>query len=92
MSQKDRKTFRALSYFEHFIVFVSAVSDYVSSSAHGSLVGIFVGIASSAVGLQIFVLSAGFKKYKSVNKKKRKNHDKIVLLTKIKLNTVEVLI
>ena len=43
---------RALSYFENFISFVSAVSDCVSTSAFGSLVGVPVGIASSAVGLK----------------------------------------
>ena len=32
------------------------------------------------------------KKYKSINQKKRKKHDKIVLLGKFKLNSIEVLI
>ena len=37
-------------------------------------------------------MTAGIKKYKSVFKKKKKKHDKIVLLAKPKLNTVEVLL
>ena len=37
-------------------------------------------------------MAAGIKKYKSVIKKKKKKHDKIVLLGKSKLNSVEVLI
>ena len=32
------------------------------------------------------------KKYKSIIKKKKKNHDKIVLLPKSKLNSIKVLI
>ena len=36
-------------------------------------------------------INCGIKKYKSIIKKKKK-HDKIVLLAKYKLNTVEVLI
>ena len=32
------------------------------------------------------------KKYKSINKKKKKKHDKIVLIAKSKLNSIEVLI
>ena len=32
------------------------------------------------------------KKYKSIIKKKKKKHDKIVLLVKYKLNSIEVLI
>ena len=37
-------------------------------------------------------IAAGMKKYKSVIKKKKKKHDKIVLLTKSRLNNIEVLI
>ena len=37
-------------------------------------------------------LTAAIKKYKSIVKKKRKNHDQIVLLANAKLNTFEVLI
>ena len=49
-------------------------------------------IASSAVGLKICAITAGIIKYKSIIKKKRKKHYKIVLLAKNKLNTIEVLI
>ena len=35
---------------------------------------------------------ASLEKYKSIIKKKKKKHDKIVLLGKSKLNTIEVLI
>ena len=37
-------------------------------------------------------MATGIKKYKSVIKKKKKKHDKIVLLAKSKLNKIEVLI
>ena len=46
---------------------------------------------SSAIGLEICVITAGIKKYKSIFKKKIK-HDKIALLPKSKLNSTEVLI
>ena len=42
--------------------------------------------------MNICVITAGIKKYKSIMKKKKKKQDKIVLLEKAKLNTVEVLI
>ena len=47
-----------------------------------------VGIASSAVGLKVCAITAGIKKYKPIVKKKRKKHDKIVLLGKGKLDTI----
>ena len=52
MSEKHKKVSRDLNYFEHFIVFVSAVSDCVSISALASLVGFPVAIASSAIRLK----------------------------------------
>ena len=51
-----------------------------------------VGITSSAVGINICAITAGIKKFKSRIKKKKKNHDKIVLLGKNNLNTIAVLI
>ena len=44
------------------------------------------------IGIKICAVTVGIKKYKSIIKKKKKKHDKIVLLGKDKLNTVEVLI
>ena len=60
--------------------------------AFTSLVGIPVGIVSSEVEMKICVITAVTKKYKSITKKTKKKHNKIVLLAKTKLNTVELLI
>ena len=62
-------------YIERLLFLVSTVSGYVSISAFSSLVGIPVGITSSANGLIICVIAARIKKYKSIIKKKK--HDKI---------------
>ena len=52
-----------------------------------------VGITNSVVGIKVCAIAAGIKKYKLIIKKKKKNkHDEIVLLRKIKLDTVEVFI
>ena len=51
-----------------------------------------IGITSSATGLKICAVAAGIKNYNSTIKKKKKKHDKIVLLAKSKLNSIEVLI
>ena len=37
-------------------------------------------------------VTAGIRKYKSIINKKKKKHDKIAILAKTKLNTIEVLI
>ena len=71
----------------------STVTGCVSISAFASLVGVPVGIASSdirKVGLTIFAVTPRIQKCKSNIKKKKNKNDKIVLLAKIKLNTIEV--
>ena len=91
-SKKHKKVCKALNYTKNSLIVSSTVTGCVSISALASLVGIPVGIASSAVTIKISVITAGIKKYKSLIKKKKKKRDKIVLLTKTKLNTIEVLI
>ena len=51
-----------------------------------------IGFGSSAVGLKICVITAGIKRYKSIIKKKKRKHNKILLLAKSKLNSIKVLI
>ena len=50
-----------------------------------------VSITSSAVGLKICVIIAGIKLYKSIIKKSREKHDKMVLLAKYQLDPTELL-
>ena len=69
---------------------MSKITGCVSISPFTSLVGILIEIASSTIGLKICVITAGIKKSKSIIKKKKKKHDKIVLLAKSKLNSVKV--
>ena len=57
-----------------------------------SLVVVHIGITSSTLWLKIWAITGGIKKYKQIIKKKKKKHNKIVLLAKTKLNTLEALI
>ena len=92
MSKKHKKVCRVLNYIENSLIFISTITGCVSISAFTSLAGTPIGITSSAIGLEICVIIEGIKKYKSIFKKKRKNHNKIVLLAKSKLNNIKVLI
>ena len=88
MSKNRQKVCTVLNYIHHSLDSNSTITGCVSIT----LVGISIGIASSTIGLKICVITAGIKKYKSIIKKKRRKHDKIVLLAKSKLNSIEVLI
>ena len=92
MSKKHKKVCRVLNYIEHSLISIFTITGCVSISAFASLVGIPIGITSYSIGLKICAITVGIKKYKSIIKKKKKKHDKIVLLAKSKLNSIEVLI
>ena len=92
MSKKHKKICTTLNYIEHFLILSSTITGCVSISTFASLIGIPIGTTSSAIGLKIFAITAGIKKYKLIIKKKNNRHDKKVLLAKSKLNSIEVLI
>ena len=92
MSGKYKKTCRYLNYIENLLNLSPKITGCVSNSALASLVFVPAGVASCAVGINICAIIAGFKKYNSIIKKKKKMHNKIALLGKDKLNTIEVLI
>ena len=61
------------------LILISTASGYISISAFASLVVIYIGITSSAVGLKVCVITAGIKKSKSIIKKKKNKHDKNIV-------------
>ena len=86
MSEKYNNTCKYLNYVEHLLILLSTVTGCVSISAYASLVCVPIGITSSVVGTNICAITAVIKQYKSIIKKKKK-HDKIVLLGKDKLSS-----
>ena len=92
VTDKYKKTCNYLNYVEHLLISVSTVTGCVLISAFTSLVCVPVGITSFAVGTKICTITAGIKKYNSIMKKKKKKNNKIVLIGKDKLNTIDVLI
>ena len=91
-SRKNKKGCSTLNYIEHFLFLASAITGSISIFVFASLLGIPIGITSSAIGLKICAIAPGIKNYKLIIKKKKKKHDKIVLLAKSKLNSIKVLI
>ena len=73
MSKKHKKLCRVLNYTEHLLIVISTITGCVYISAFASLVRISVGITSSAIRVKVCVITAGIKKYKSVDKKRGRN-------------------
>ena len=71
MSGKYKKFHRILNYSKHLLILISTVPGCVSISAFAFLANIPIGNMSSAIGLKVYVITAGIKKYKSIIKKKK---------------------
>ena len=64
----------------------------VSISAFASVVGITIRNYEFSSMIKNLCITAGIKKHKSIIKKNKKKHGKIVLIAKSKLDSIEVLI
>ena len=82
MSKKHQKVCKVSNYIDNVLVVISTINRCASISAFASLISIPLEISSPAIGLKIYAITAGIKKYKPTIKKKKKKHDKIVLITK----------
>ena len=58
-NRKHKKVCTTLNYIEHFLILASTITGCISISAFASLIGIPIGITSSAKGLKICAIAAG---------------------------------
>ena len=92
MQQKLSKYVAAFDYIDKILIVLSAKTGGVSICSFTSVVGAPVGIASASFTL-IFSLTTGIvKKLLNITRNKKKKHDKILMLAKSKLNSIETLI
>ena len=90
MSKKHKKDCSVLNYIDHLLIVLSTITAGISISAFASLVGIPIRITSPAIGLKIVAITAEIKRYKSIIKKKKRIHDKIVLFAKSQQNGIDL--
>ena len=64
MSRKHKRVCTNLNHTEYFLILASTITGCISISAFASLLGIPIGITSSAIGLKIGTITASIKKYK----------------------------
>ena len=91
-SKKLSRYVTAFDYIDKVLIVLSATTGGVSICSFTSIVGAPVGIASESFTL-IFYLTTGIvKKLIVITKNKKKKHNKILMLDKSKLNSIETLI
>ena len=91
-SKKLSKYVTDFDYIDKILIALSATSSGVCIISSASVVGAPVGIASASFTL-IFSLTTGIvKKLLNITRNKKKKHDKILMLTKSKLDSIEPLV
>ena len=91
MSKKLSKYIVAFDYIDKIFSVLSAFFGALSIASHATVVGIPVGLADASLTV-VFSLTTGIvKKLLNVTRKKKKKHNKIVMLAKSKLNSIATL-
>ena len=91
-SKKLNKYVTTFDYIDKILIVLSATTGGVSIISFTSVIGAPVGIASAIFTL-IFSLTTGIiKKLLSITRNKKKKHDKILMLAKRKLKSIETLV
>ena len=91
-SKKLSKYVITFDYIDKILIVLSTTSSGVSIISFTSIVGAPIGIASASLTL-IFSLTTGIvKKLLNITRNKKKKHDKILMLAKSKLNSIETLV
>ena len=91
-SKKLSKYVAVFDYIDQALIVLSATSSGVSIISFTSIIGAPVGIASASLTL-FFSLTTGIvNKLLNITRNKKKKHDKILILAKSKLNSIETFV
>ena len=91
-SKKLSKYVTAFDYIDKILIVLSAASSGVGIISSGSVVGAPVGIASANFTLIFSVTTGKIKNLLNITRNKTKKHDKILMLAKSKLDSIETLV
>ena len=91
-SKKLSEYVAAFDYIDKVLIVLEAKSGGVSIIVFTSVVGAPVRIANASFTLILSLTTAIIKNLLSITRNKKKKHDKILMLAKSKLNSIETLI
>ena len=91
-SQKLNKYVTVFDYIDKILIVLNATSSGVSIISFTSVVGTLIGIVSTSLTLSFSLTTGIVKKLQNITRNKKKKHDKVFMLAKNKLNSIETLI
>ena len=91
-SKKLNKYVTAFDYIDKILIVLSATSSGVDIISSASVVGASVGIASTSFTVISYLTTGIIKKLLSITRNRKKKNDKILMLAKSKLDSIETLV
>ena len=91
MGKKLSKYITAFDHIDKTLIVLSATSGGISIFSFTSVVGVPAGLASASFTLAFSLTTGIIKKLLKITRKKKKKHNKIVMVAKSKLNSIETL-
>ena len=91
-SKKLNKYVTIFDYIDKILIILSATTSGISIISFTSVIGTSVGIVSASFTLIFSLLTGIIKKLLNMTRKKKKKHDKILMLAESKFNSIEALI
>ena len=89
MSRKLSKYIYFFDYFYKSLIVLSVTSGALSIASFETVIGILVGITSASLSLAFSLCMGLVKKLLKVTRNKKKKHNKIAMLARSKLNSIE---
>ena len=89
MSKKLSKYISFFDYFDKSLIVLSVTGGGVSIASFAMAIGTPIGITSASFSLAFLLFTGLIKKLFKATRNKKKKHNKIVMLARSKLNSIE---
>ena len=89
MSKRLIKYIASFDYFDNPLIVLSVTTGSISIASFATVIGAPVGMMSASCSLAFSITTGFVKKFLKTTRNKKKKHNKIVMLARSKLNSIE---
>ena len=89
MSKRLSKYISSFDYFDKSLIVLSVTTGSISIASFATVIGARVGMVSASFSLAFSISTGIIKKLLKTTRNKKKKHNKIVMLARSKLNSIE---
>ena len=89
MSKRLSKYIASFDYFDKSLIVLSVTTGSISIASFATVIGAPVGIMGASCSLTFSITTGFVKKFLKTIRNKKKKHNKIVMLARSKLNSIE---